>query len=69
VIVPSLSVARFVGRAVKPLVTQGTFKINYYSYFHSVINYGIIFWENSSYSNSIFKLQERIIKSYHGSRN
>ena len=34
----------------------------YYSYFHSVMNYGLIFWENSSYTNSIFKIQQRIIR-------
>ena len=26
-----------------------------------MMNYGLIFWENSSYSNSIFKIQQRII--------
>jgi hypothetical protein len=38
---------------------QLTLKMVHHSYFHSVINYGIIFWENSSYSNSIFTLQKR----------
>jgi len=33
----------------------------YYSYFHAVMNYGLIFWENSSYSNGILKIQQRII--------
>jgi len=36
-------------------------KIVYHSYFHSIINCGIIFWGNSSYSNSVFTLQKRII--------
>jgi len=34
----------------------------YYSYFQSVMNCGLIFRENSSYSNSIFKIQQRIIR-------
>jgi len=34
----------------------------YFSYIHSVISYGIIFWGNSHHSNSIFKVQKRIIK-------
>jgi hypothetical protein len=38
------------------------YKIVYHSYIHSIINYRITFWENSPYSNSIFKLQKRIIR-------
>jgi hypothetical protein len=34
----------------------------YYSYFHSVMAYGVIFWGNSHYSNIIFRLQKRIIR-------
>jgi hypothetical protein len=34
----------------------------YFSYAHSVISYGIIFWGNSSYSEDIFKIQKRIIR-------
>jgi len=33
----------------------------YFSYAHSVLSYGIIFWRNSSYSKDIFKIQKRII--------
>jgi len=39
-----------------------TLRMVYHSYFHSVINYGITFWGNSSYCNSILKLQKRIIR-------
>jgi len=41
-------------------------KMVYHSSFHSVINYRIIFWRNSLYSNSIFKLQNRIIRTVMG---
>jgi len=34
----------------------------YYAYFHSLMNYGIIFWSNSSYSSKVFKLQTRIVR-------
>jgi len=37
-------------------------KIIYYSYVHSVISYGIIFWGNSHLSDSIFKIKKRIIR-------
>jgi len=33
-----------------------------YASIHSIISYGIIFWGNSSYSNTIFKLQKRAIR-------
>jgi len=47
---------------VKPFMTQNTLKLVYHSYFHSLTNYGLTFWRNSSYSNSTFKLQKRIIR-------
>jgi len=37
-------------------------KMIYYSYVHSVISYSIIFWGNSHLSDSIFKIQTRIIR-------
>ena len=59
---PKLSVACFAATIIKPFVTQDNLKMVYHSYFHSIINYRIIYWENSSYSNIIFKLQKRIIR-------
>jgi hypothetical protein len=40
----------------------------YYSYFHSIITYGIIFWGNSHHCNTIFRLQKRIIRIIMGLR-
>jgi len=60
-IIPKLSVASFVVRPIKSFVMLDTLKMVYHSYFHSIINNGIIFWGNSSYSNCIFKLQKGII--------
>jgi len=34
----------------------------YFSCFHSIMSYGIIFWGNSHYSINIFKIQKRIIR-------
>jgi hypothetical protein len=34
----------------------------YFSYVHSVLNYGTIFWVTSSYSRSIFIAQKRIVR-------
>ena len=61
-IILKLNVACFAFRAIKPLVTQDTSNMVCHSYFLSIINYGTIFWGNSSYSNSIFKQQKRIIR-------
>jgi hypothetical protein len=36
-------------------------KMIYYSYVHSVISYGIIFWRNSHFRDVIFKIQKRIL--------
>jgi hypothetical protein len=37
-------------------------KTIYYSYVHSILAYGIIFWGNSHFNNSIFKIKKRIIR-------
>jgi hypothetical protein len=34
----------------------------YFSYAHSIMSYGIIFWGNSHLSNSIFKMKKRLIR-------
>jgi IS1 family transposase len=39
-----------------------TLKSIYFTYFHSIIKYGIIFWVNSSNSGKIFTLQKKIIR-------
>ena len=49
-------------RVVKPYVLHSTLKIIYYSYFHSVMRYGLIFWGSSAESIKIFRLQNRIIR-------
>jgi hypothetical protein len=63
---PKFSLGCFAVRAIKLSETQDTLKMVYHSHFHSIINYRIIFWGNSSYSNSIFKLQNRIIRIIKG---
>jgi hypothetical protein len=55
-------------RSVKHYVTINTLKMIYYSYFHSVITYGLLFWGNSPDSIKIFRLQKRIIRIMMGSR-
>jgi hypothetical protein len=63
-----LSSACYVIRTVKPYMSQETLRIIYFSYVHSVMTYGIIFWGNSPHSIHIFRLQKRIIRIITNSR-
>jgi hypothetical protein len=67
-IIPKLSSASFSLIVAKPFLSQDSLKMVYYSYFHSIITYGLIFWGNSHYSNIIFRLQKRIIRIILGIR-
>ena len=51
-----LSKACYVLRCIRPFLSQDALQSIYYSYFHPLITYGIIFWGNSSYSSYIFSL-------------
>jgi len=55
-IIPRLNSACYCMRTVKPYVHHNTLKIIYYSHFHSVITYGLIFWGSSMESIKIFRL-------------
>jgi hypothetical protein len=64
-----LSSACYAMRSVKPYVTINTLKMIYYSYFHSVMTYGMLFWGNSPDSIKIFRFQKKIISIMMGCRN
>ena len=57
-----LSSACYVMRLVKPYVTANTLKVIHFSYFHSIMTYGLIYWGNSPDSIKIFRLQKKIIR-------
>ena len=61
-IVSKLNKACFAVRLVKPYMTTEILKTLYFSYFHSVLSYGIIFWGNLVCSQHIFKIQKRMIR-------
>jgi hypothetical protein len=67
-LIPKLCTACYAIRTVKPFMCQENLKSVYYSYFHSLITYGIIFWGNSSHSIHVFRLQMRVIRIITGSR-
>jgi hypothetical protein len=47
-------------RSFKPFISLKTLKMVYCAYFHSIINYILIFWGNSSHSAKIFKIPMNI---------
>ena len=64
-IIPELSSACFAIRAVRPFLSQESMKI-YYSYFHSIMMYGIIFWGNSFYSINTLDCKKILLESLWG---
>jgi hypothetical protein len=57
-----LNKACYAIRAIKPLVSQNVLITIYYSYFHSVLKYGVMFWGSSAITGDIFKVQKRAIR-------
>jgi hypothetical protein len=64
-----LSTACYVIRSVKPYVNTNVRIMIYHSLFHSVMNYGIIFWGNSSHNTQVFKMQKKAIRIIMGCGN
>jgi hypothetical protein len=61
-ITTKLSSACYALRILTPILSSGTLKMIYYSYAHSIISYGIIFWGSSTSSKKIFLLQKKILR-------
>ena len=57
-----LNSACYIIRSLRSVISMKNLREIYFSYVHSIIAYGIIFWGNSPYSNNIFKLQKRAIR-------
>ena len=49
-------------RSLRSVLSLKIIKQVYTSYVHSILNYGIIFWGNSSYCRTIFITQKRIVR-------
>jgi hypothetical protein len=59
-IVSKLSSACFTVRAAKQFLSEKSLRMMvYFSYFHSIMIFRLIFWGNSYHSNTVFKLQKR----------
>ena len=67
-ILPKLSWACYAVRVMYPISCMNMFKMIYFAYFHSIINYGIIFGGNSTECKKVFLAQKKIIRIMTGSR-
>jgi len=65
---PKLCSACFTMKSVQLLASQQMLKIIYYSSFHSIMSYEVIFWGHSSLGIKVFRLQKRIIRIMTGSK-
>jgi hypothetical protein len=47
-------------RSIKLILSQQMLKAVYYSHFHTIISYGLMFWGNSAQSARVFRMQKKI---------
>ena len=67
-ILPNLNRACYAVRAMYLISCMSTLKMIYFAYFHSIINYGIIFGGKSTECKKVFLAQKKIIRIMTGSR-
>jgi len=65
-ILPKLSAACFSIRNLIPTLNLDILHTVYFAYFHSVLQYGIVFWGNSTHAHQVFKLQKRVVRVMSG---
>jgi hypothetical protein len=63
--IPKLNKASYVIRVFKPLMSLECLKIVYFSLFHSVISYGIIFWGSSTHAKITIQDTEKDNKKHY----
>jgi hypothetical protein len=68
-LISKMNSACYVIRSLKSLIPLKTLRIIYFSSIHAIVSYSIIFWGNSIYNNTIFKLQKRVIRIMMNARN
>ena len=61
-LVSKLTKACYAIPAVKPVMSREALRNIYFSYFHSLMSYGDIFWGNSHEAHEVFKIQKRAIR-------
>src|SRR5215469_6978263 len=68
-ITPKSNKACYIIRRSKLYLSNDALKMVYYTFFHSVMSHGLIFWGNSTKNKCVFKLQKRVIRIIMGARN
>jgi hypothetical protein len=63
------SSACYAVQSVPPNISLNNLKMIYYTYFHSVMTYGLLFWGLFSDSIKIFRMKKKIIRIMMGCRN
>jgi len=65
-ILPKLSAASCSIRNLIHTLNPDILHMVYSAYFHLVLQYGIIFWGNSTHAHQVFKLQKRVVRIMSG---
>jgi hypothetical protein len=60
--IKKFSTACYMLRNIKPFVSTNILKIIHYSYFQSVMTYGLMYWGNSSSVDRVFRMQKRAVQ-------
>ena len=63
-----LSSAAYAVRKIRSLTDEETARLVYFSYFHSVMSYGLMLWGSAADIETIFILQKRAIRAIYGLR-
>jgi len=61
-LIKKISATCYALRHVKYSLSTETLKIIYFAHIHTIRNYGVVFWVNSSYAKKVFILQKKIIR-------
>jgi hypothetical protein len=61
-VIPKLNAAYYAVTMMYHIMNMDALRMICFGYFHSVMEYGMIFWGNSASVDNIFKLQKRIVR-------
>jgi hypothetical protein len=61
-VIKKLSTACYMLRNIEPFLSTNILKIVSYSYFQSVMTYGLMYWGNSSSVDRDFRMQKRAVQ-------
>jgi hypothetical protein len=65
-IIPRMSSACYTIRSMFHFSNMDTLKMIYFAYFHSILKYGIMFWDN--HTDRVFRLQKKVVRNMAGAK-